>query len=324
LSADPAEALGVLLGLSRTEARVYGYLLDRGEVPARQIAEECGVSRGKIYTLLRALENEGLLERIPSKPSRFRATNPQETLSGAEQRFRVLAHQAAVLRKDLSKKRKTEYRETSVQVPVMLRGRRAVSKHLRRAIESAQRSLLIVTSEACLRRNRLWLVPLLRERAKELASLRILAPPGGQAMRLVAPIRGDAQIRQSPRENEGITACLVDRSSVVFCRWVPDDLSQRNETDYSVSIKDATLASWIAESIEGLWEKAPPGPVMDRSLDSPEGVAARQRPTRRESDGRWGGREQAQGPRSFARESLRETKAADPPDVGDGGSHAPQ
>lgn len=256
MTAEPIDALGAVLGLSRTEAHIYWYLLGREDAPGRQIAEECNISRGKIYALLRALENVGLVERIPSRPSRFKASDPFETLAKAQRRFRALGRQAAILRKEVSQRSRSTTRDISVQMPVVLRGRRAVSRRLQTAIESAHEALILLTSDACLRRNHPWLIPLLRRRARELKSLRVLVPSSRHSVSLVQPIRGDAMVRQSPRDNEGLTLCLVDNSSFVICRWIPDDLSYRNESDYCILIKDEVVVSRGAEMMEGSWKDA--------------------------------------------------------------------
>ena len=67
-------------GLSNYEAKVYGFLLSKGESSASEIAENTGIPRTKVYSVIRSLQRKGLVAIIPDTPRRFYAVSPSPYL----------------------------------------------------------------------------------------------------------------------------------------------------------------------------------------------------------------------------------------------------
>ncbi len=66
------------LGLSGYQARVLVSLLKCGEGKASELSELSGVPRAKIYEVLDQLADLGLVDKIPTRPVRFRSRKPEE------------------------------------------------------------------------------------------------------------------------------------------------------------------------------------------------------------------------------------------------------
>ncbi|AGK62028.1 putative transcriptional regulator [Archaeoglobus sulfaticallidus PM70-1] len=68
------------LGLSSYQAKALISLLKCGEAKASEISELSGVPRAKIYEVLDQLADLGLVDKIPSRPVKFRVREPKEIL----------------------------------------------------------------------------------------------------------------------------------------------------------------------------------------------------------------------------------------------------
>jgi len=62
-----------VLGISRTELRIYSTLLLEGQMSAREISEKLGISYTKVYSILTKLEERGWIRRPGKKPAFYNA-----------------------------------------------------------------------------------------------------------------------------------------------------------------------------------------------------------------------------------------------------------
>lgn len=68
------------LDLTEYEARSLAALQTGGESKASDLAERGGVPRPKVYGALSSLADRGVVEKIPGRPTRYRAKPPEETV----------------------------------------------------------------------------------------------------------------------------------------------------------------------------------------------------------------------------------------------------
>ncbi|WP_290623610.1 MULTISPECIES: TrmB family transcriptional regulator [unclassified Archaeoglobus] len=66
------------LGMSTYQAKALISILKCGEAKASEISELSGIPRAKIYEVLDQLSDLGLVDKIPTRPVRFRARKPEE------------------------------------------------------------------------------------------------------------------------------------------------------------------------------------------------------------------------------------------------------
>jgi len=246
---EPGDALRRIFELSEVQARIYWYLLNRGEAPAREVAEACRISRGKVYALLRTLESRGLIGYVPTLPKRYRPLDVSSTFSTAERELRSSAEEVGKIRETLAKLPPVSPPAGPASVPVLIRGRRAIAEELRRFVESAKKTLVIQSSDAAVQRNLPWLAPLLRERSQETKSISLLLSSGKFSKALSKELRKDIAVREVRDGNQGLTVCVADDARVLLCRWNPDDLSSRSNGDYAIANADPAIVRWMSTSL---------------------------------------------------------------------------
>lgn len=58
-------------GLTEPESRIYIYLAKKGATPAGEIARALDIRRGQTYSVLKALQEKGIVETVAGKPTKF-------------------------------------------------------------------------------------------------------------------------------------------------------------------------------------------------------------------------------------------------------------
>jgi len=137
------------LGLSNSEARVLVALYKIGTTEVSRIAKASTVARPDVYRALSKLHKLGLVEKIITHPSRFRAV-PIETgvsvlLEHKLKEYSELKSESASLIRRMSKEtiRKEPNQESQF---VLIPSREVLFKHLTRSIEKTQKSIDVSTS----------------------------------------------------------------------------------------------------------------------------------------------------------------------------------
>ncbi|MSR85064.1 hypothetical protein EXS71_01315 [Candidatus Uhrbacteria bacterium] len=69
------------LGLSQTEALIYGLLLESGTTKARDLVQKSDIGRGNVYNILMQLKAKGLVLMIEGKQQQFQAVDPSKLRS---------------------------------------------------------------------------------------------------------------------------------------------------------------------------------------------------------------------------------------------------
>lgn len=76
------------LGLTEYGAKSFAHLHSAGELKASDLSELSGVPRSKVYGALEGLVERGLVEKIPGRPTLFRAKPPGEVRGTLERSVR--------------------------------------------------------------------------------------------------------------------------------------------------------------------------------------------------------------------------------------------
>ncbi len=71
------------LGLSKYEAKVYLTLIGEGTSTAKDISNITGIPYGKVYEIINSLSNKGFSMVLPSKPMKYKAASPLESMKKA-------------------------------------------------------------------------------------------------------------------------------------------------------------------------------------------------------------------------------------------------
>ncbi len=114
------------LGLSEYEEKAYEALVKLGKSSASKISREAGVSYGKIYEVLAALERNGLVIVIPEKTKMFAPADPSNLMKLVDEKEKKLEQ----LREKV-KELKQVYEVHEKEIVQMVKGKRNFYKIIR-------------------------------------------------------------------------------------------------------------------------------------------------------------------------------------------------
>lgn len=103
-------------GLTSNQAKVYISAVQLGLASASGISRASKVRREQVYRILPTLEKAGLVERVLGRPTRFRATPLEETLSLLVKREEERAYSRISSLKDKKEEFLKRFRETSRRI----------------------------------------------------------------------------------------------------------------------------------------------------------------------------------------------------------------
>lgn len=126
------------LGLSEYEEKAYLSLIRLGKSTASAISRDGQVSYGKIYEVLAALENKGLVKVIPEQTKKFIASNPENLMKLVNKKEEELLEIKKNIR-DL----KHIYEEKEVEPVMLVKGKNNFYKLTKEQITSQKYSYSI-------------------------------------------------------------------------------------------------------------------------------------------------------------------------------------
>lgn len=131
------------LGLNFSQARVYLALVENGLSTAKEISKISGVNRQEIYRIMPKLQDVCLVEKVISKPTRWKATPIQDGLSllmeNRKNSISELQAKAIKIIKEIKNKKRAEPQKDAPHF-VMMPGKDAHLKWLKNRLKSIQRA----------------------------------------------------------------------------------------------------------------------------------------------------------------------------------------
>jgi len=132
------------LGLTFSQARVYLALVENGFSTAKEISKISGVNRQEIYRIMPKLQDVCLVEKVISKPTRWKATPILDGLSilmkHRENEISELQAKAIKIIKEIKKNKKRAGLHKDEPEFVMMPGKDAHLKWLKNAYESIRKT----------------------------------------------------------------------------------------------------------------------------------------------------------------------------------------
>jgi sugar-specific transcriptional regulator TrmB len=126
------------LGLSEYEEKTYDALIRLGKSTASEISRDAGVSYGKIYEVLAALENKGLVKTIPEATKKFIASDPENLMKLVNKKEEELLE----IKKNI-KDLKQIYSEKEQEPVILVKGKNNFYKLTREQITTQKYSYTI-------------------------------------------------------------------------------------------------------------------------------------------------------------------------------------
>jgi len=135
------------LGLTKNEAKAYHALVKIGRATAREIAEESGIPRSKVYETLDMLDKRGIIKKVKgTDPTEFDPAPVDAALDHLEEKVKSSASSARKVLQGLQGLRDTRPKEFAWAVE----GMDQVVVGMRTAIEEAQEFVSIASASPVL------------------------------------------------------------------------------------------------------------------------------------------------------------------------------
>ena len=135
------------VGFTKTQTKLYIALLRFEETDGKMLSEKANIPRQEVYRTLRELEKKGLVERVVSKPYKFRAVplryGMQILLTQQAQRFKEIREKT----EEFLRKHQTQNKEATKQEYklIMVEGRHRLIQIMRYQHDSVQRNVNVLT-----------------------------------------------------------------------------------------------------------------------------------------------------------------------------------
>ena len=244
-------------GLTEYEARTYLALLHLGVASARDVANLSRVPRTKIYSVLDDLHAKQLAEIIPERPKKYGVVPFDSYLRQFEREYKAKLQKIEEDKKLLmsafaAKDAPGADKAGSFQV---LKGRKNV---LNRKYEMVGRAAVDVlemgTEYSAVRMG--YYMPLLKERARLGARMRLLVPVTPANKENVEEFGAFGEVRSNPGKSPGSVILVIDESEVLICHYVPDDEHLFKGEDIAIWSDDRAIVRDMKSTILSQWEGA--------------------------------------------------------------------
>ena len=245
-------------GLTEYEARTYLALLHLGVASARDVANLSRVPRTKIYSVLDDLHAKQLAEIIPERPKKYGVVPFDTYLRQFEREYKAKLAKIEEDKKFLmaaftSKDAPGADKAGSFQV---LKGRKNVLNRKYEMVGRADREILEMGTEFSAVRMGYYM-PLLRERARIGAALKLLVPVTDANRENVEEFAAmGGQVKANPGKSPGSVILVVDDAEVLICHYVPDDEHLFKGEDIAIWSDDKAIVRDMKATILSNWEGA--------------------------------------------------------------------
>jgi HTH-type transcriptional regulator, sugar sensing transcriptional regulator len=244
-------------GLTEYEARTYLALLQLGVASARDVANMSRVPRTKIYSVLDDLHAKQLAEIIPERPKKYGVVPFDVYLRQFEREYKTKLAKIEEDKKFLmaafaSKEGGGPDKAGSFQV---LKGRKNVLNRKYEMVGRANVEILEMGTEFSAVRMGYYM-PLLKERARMGAKLRLLVPVTEANKENVDEFAQVGEVKSNPSKSPGSVILVVDDAEVLICHYVPDDEHLFKGEDIAIWSDDKAIVRDMKGTILANWEGA--------------------------------------------------------------------
>ena len=257
-------------GLTEYEARTYLALLHLGVASARDVANLSRVPRTKIYSVLDDLHAKQLAEIIPERPKKYGVVPFDSYLRTFEREYKAKLAKIEEDKKMLmaaftSKDAAGPDKAGSFQV---LKGRKNVLNRKYEMVGRAITEILEMGTEFSAVRMGYYM-PLLRERARLGASLKLLVPVTEANKENVDEFAQFGSVVPNPAKSPGSVIMVVDDAEVLICHYVPDDEHLFKGEDIAIWSDDKAIVRDMKATIQSHWAGATASLPVGTTVQSP-------------------------------------------------------
>lgn len=253
-----------IFGLNLYEVRIWTALLSRGVSTAGELSDIGSVPRSRTYDILESLEKKGFIIMKLGKPIKFVALKPEEVIERVKKNVAKDAKERA---EKLIKLKGTDMLEelntlytTGIKyveptdLSGALRGRNNLYNHLDMMMRSAEKSVVIMTTQEGIVRKIDALKPTIEKLKKRGVKVKIAAPITKHNIKYAKDLAKVAEIKHVNAPEARF--CIVDGRELLF--MLMDDKTIHPNYDIGVWLNTEFFAKAIDHFFEGVWNKATP------------------------------------------------------------------
>lgn len=246
--------------LDPKEGRLYVILAKSGSSKASDLARVCDISRMDTYRILHRLEEKGIVQTIIGRPMKFQAVPPEKAFdillrSASEKMLSMKAEKNRLLSLWPSQPVFEEMKKDSEKLRI-IQGRIEFNNTLRRAVKSASKEILILTTKNGL--YRLFHSGFdndLEERSKKGISIKILSKVSKGETEAVEQFALISNLRYQTTDLSA-QLILVDNNQAISSTILDDSMSLTTEKDTSLWINSKEQIALLKKLFQELWNSS--------------------------------------------------------------------
>jgi HTH-type transcriptional regulator, sugar sensing transcriptional regulator len=253
-----------IFDLNLYEVKVWTALLSRGVSTAGELSNISDVPRSRTYDILESLEKKGFIIMKLGKPIKFVALKPEEVIERVKKNLMYDAKERSKRLERLKGEDVLEeinmlfdqgikYVEPS-DLSGSLRGRSNMYNHLDMLINSAEKTVTIVTTPEGLNRKLEILMPSLDKAKKRGVITRIAAPINESNEKIAKELSRVAEVRDMKDLNARFS--IIDGEQIMF--MLLDDSNIHPNYDVGVWINTPFFAQALEQMFELAWKDFKP------------------------------------------------------------------
>lgn len=251
-----------IFGLNSYEAKIWVALLSRGVSSAGELSDISNVPRSRSYDVLESLEKKGFIVMKIGKPIKYLAVPPQEVLERVKNKLHAEALSQTKVLDEL--KESDMLNELSLlhntgvdlvepsELTASFRGRSKVYEQILLMLKEAEKSFVLVTTEAGLIREAEYFSRAFKKAHERGVTIHIGAPITGKsndALVLLSPYAEIKNIKDKIKARFAIT----DGEEITFLLF--DDEDVHPTYDVGVWVNTPFFAQAIMDLFDLIWKQ---------------------------------------------------------------------
>jgi sugar-specific transcriptional regulator TrmB len=249
-----------IFDLNLYEVKVWTALLSRGTSTAGELSNISDVPRSRTYDILESLEKKGFIIMKLGKPIRFVALKPEEVVERVKKNLMKYAKERTERLEKLKGDdvlteltglftKGIKFVEPS-DLSGSLRGRQNLYNHLDMMINSAEKTVTIVTTAEGINRKLEALMPTLEKCKKRGVQVRVAAPIDNNNIKVARDFKKVGEIKNMEKIKARFV--IVDSSQLMF--MLLDDEKFHSNYDVGIWINTEFFAKALEQMFELAWK----------------------------------------------------------------------
>jgi sugar-specific transcriptional regulator TrmB len=247
-------------GLNSYEAKLWTALLSRGISSAGELSDIANVPRSRTYDVLESLEKKGFIISKIGKPIKYLAIPPAEVIERVKKR---ITEESATHIKTIEDLKASDVLDElsllhtqgvdmvdSTDITGSFKGRGNLYDHIDLMIRSAEKEIVLCTTEKGLIRKIDYFKKAFAKAAKRGVKIQICAPITKEHKKILTDLKGIAEVKHA--KDLRARFMVVDNESLVF--MLLDDESVHPSYDVGVWVNTQLFSNAIGSLFNLAWK----------------------------------------------------------------------